>query len=108
MAFKKNTQTTKKENAEQAEKKAFAVLVDSAHVINEKRVLFNAYVNGVKVDGFALCEYENQKKETGYIVQFPSRKASINGEEKYFNIVWFPISKELREDIVNQVFSLVG
>ena len=105
MAFKKNTT----DNTEaKSEKFTYAVTVDSAHVINDKRVLFNAYVNGVKIDGFALCEYENSEHKTGYIVQFPSRKASINGEEKYFNIVWFPISKELRENIVAQVFSLIG
>lgn len=95
-------------NAPEVAKVDYKVTVLSAKVINEKRVLFSANVNGIKVDGFALVEYTNQQKETNYLIQFPSRKGTVNGEDKYFNIVWFPISKELREGIVKQIFSLIG
>lgn len=92
----------------EAAKVDYIVKVLNAKVINEKRVLFSANVNGIKIDGFALIEYENQQKETNYLVQFPSRKGNVNGEDKYFNVVWFPISKELRKNIVDQIFSLIG
>ena len=105
MAFTKKNDGA---NAPEAAKTDYKVTVLSAKVINEKRVLFSANVNGIKIDGFALVEYTNQQQETNYLVQFPSRKGNINGEDKYFNVVWFPISKELRESIVNQIFSLIG
>lgn len=89
-------------------KYSYTVEVVSAKVINDNRVIFNALVNGVKIDGFALVEYTNQKKETGYLVQFPSRKGTKDGKETWFNTVWFPISKELRENIRTQVISLIG
>lgn len=86
----------------------YEVKVLSAKIINEKRVLFTANVNGIKIDGFALVEYTNQKEETNYLVQYPSRKGLKDGKEAYFNTVWFPISKELRKNIVEQIFSLIG
>ena len=110
MPFKKNTEEMPVEiQAEEPEAKAekitYTVEVTSAKVVSDKRAIFNATVNGIKIDGFALCEYTNQKKETGYMVQYPSRKGS---DGKYYHSVWFPVSKEIRESIVNQVLSLIG
>lgn len=93
------------ETKAEAEKITYKVEVTSAVVVSEKRAIFNATVNGVKIDGFALCEYTNQQKQTGHLVQYPSRKGS---DGKYYHSVWFPISKEVRESIVNQVLSLLG
>lgn len=110
MAFKKSNKEATAEAVEmpveiKADKIDYNVEVTKATVLSEKRVVFNATVNGIKIDGFGLCEYENQKKETGYMVQYPSRKGS---DGKYYHSVWFPISKEVRENIVNQVLSLIG
>lgn len=107
MGFKKNDAEMPVEIKEDP-KYSYTVEVTSAKVINDNRVIFNAVVNGIKIDGFALVEYTNQKKETGYLIQFPSHKVVKDGKESWFHTVWFPISKELRENIKNQVISLIG
>ena len=107
MAFKKNDAELPVE-IKADDKVTYKVEVLTAKVISETRVLFSANVNGVKIDGFALVEYTNQQKVTGYLIQFPSHKVVKDGKESWFHTVWFPISKELRENIKNQVISLIG
>lgn len=104
MAFKKNDAELPVE-IKADDKVTYTVEVLTVKVISETRVLFSANVNGVKIDGFALVEYTNQKQEVGHLVQYPSRKGS---DGKYRNCVWFPISRELRENIYKQVVSLIG
>lgn len=103
MAFTKKT--TEQQDVPVEIKQDYIINVDRATIVNEKRVLFTATVNGIKIDGLALIEYVNQAGETGYMVQMPSRKGKDN---KWYNTVFFPISKENKQKIIDQVFSLIG
>lgn len=102
MAFKTNKQAEQapadKERIEYKVKVTRVVLTDS-----EKRVLFDADVNGVSISGFGFCEYENQQHVKGTMVQFPQRK----GNDKYYKIVWFPVSRELKDDIEKQICAII-
>lgn len=101
MAFK--TANTDK-NEQQGEKIAYTVEVTRVTLTeNEHRVLFDAKVNGVSISGFGFCEYTNQQQEQGTLVQFPQRK----GKDKYYNIVWFPVSRELKADIEKQICKFI-
>lgn len=106
MAFK--TADTHK-NEQQGEKIAYTVEVTRVTLTeNEHRVLFDARVNGVSISGFGFCEYTNQQGEQGNMVQFPQRKGKgSTGEAKYYNIVWFPVSRELKEDIEKQICKFI-
>lgn len=106
MAFK--TADTNK-NEQQGEKIAYTVEVTRVTLTeNEHRVLFDAKVNGVSISGFGFCEYTNQQGEQGTMVQFPQRKGKDNtGAAKYYNIVWFPVSRELKADIEKQICKFI-
>ena len=106
MAFK--TSGTNK-NEQQCEKIAYTVEVTRVTLTeNEHRVLFDAKVNGVSISGFGFCEYTNQQGEQGNLVQFPQRKGKDStGAAKYYNIVWFPVSRELKEDIEMQICKFI-
>lgn len=108
MPFKTNKQTEQapadKERIEYKVKVTRVVLTDS-----DKRVLFDADVNGVSISGFGFCEYENQQHVKGTMVQFPQRKGKDgNGADKYYKIVWFPVSRELKEDIEKQICKFIN
>lgn len=106
MAFK--TAGTNK-NEQQGEKITYTVEVTRVTLTeNEHRVLFDAKVNGVSISGFGFCEYTNQQGEQGTMVQFPQRKGKDStGAAKYYNIVWFPVSRELKEDIEKQICKFI-
>lgn len=96
---KKTTEENTKVSATYNVEVTKVILTDS-----DKRVLFNAKVNGISVDGFGFVEYTNKEGQTGFMVQYPSRKfKGKDGKEGYSNVVWFPISKDLRDDIKGQI-----
>lgn len=107
MPFKTNKQAeqapAEKERNEYHVKVTRVVLTDS-----EKRVLFDADVNGVSISGFGFCEYENQQHIKGTMVQFPQRKGKDStGADKYYKIVWFPVSREVKDDIEKQICAII-
>lgn len=107
MVFKTNKQAeqapAEKECIEYHVKVTRVVLTDS-----EKRVLFDADVNGVSISGFGFCEYENQQHVKGTMVQFPQRKGKDgNGTDKYYKIVWFPVSRKLKDNIEKQICAII-
>jgi DNA-binding cell septation regulator SpoVG len=90
----------KKQNNDTVDYKA---LVTRAKEVKEGSVAFDMEVNGVKIYGCWYNEYKNKKGEDGVMLSFPSYKSG----DKYYSHCWFPISKELREDIVAQIEKLV-
>lgn len=73
---------------------------------NDDCVIIDICVNGVSIDSCALKELtvkkdgEKYKKgDTCYVLQFPQKKVG----DKYFNHVWFPLSTETMQNIVDQV-----
>ncbi len=69
------------------------------------KIMFDIIVRGVAVQGMCFQSYTNAQGEKGDMITFPSYKAK-NG--KYYNHAWFPITKELKDDIIKQIDSLIG
>lgn len=101
----------KKSTATNNESKVtYKVEVTRAKEVKEGRVVFDAKVNGVSVSGLTYVEYTNSKGEDGTLISFPSVKGKNkdeNGNDVYYNTVWFPISKELKDDIIAQLEKLL-
>ena len=96
---------TKNENAT-TNKVDYNVRVLSARATkNDKIVMIDIDVNGVKIKSCMLKELEvkndGQKYKKGdicFVLQFPSEKVG----DKYYNRCWFPISNDLMQDILKQ------
>lgn len=101
---------TKKASSNEQERQVYNVEVTKVFLTDsDKRVLFNAKVNGVSIESFGFIEYTNKEGQTGYMVQYPSRKyKNKEGKDAYSNTVWFPISKELRDDIKAQIDKILA
>lgn len=103
MALKKNV-SKEVEN----EKVDFNVEVLRAKYFEKKGkspwVSFDLKVNGVKIYNMTLREYTNKEGEEGIMIGFPSRQGS---DGKYYTHAWFPISRELTDEIVKQVNELI-
>ena len=79
---------------------------------DDSAVMMDLDINGVQIKSCTLkevvCKKDGEVHKKGdicYIVNFPSRKAKNN---KYYNIVWCPLSNDHIEDIVKQVQSLLS
>lgn len=70
----------------------------------DKKIRFNARVNGVTIYGMQYIEYVNQEGQAGSMIVPPSYKGN-NGQ--YYNNAWFPISKELKADMEKQLEALL-
>ena len=70
----------------------------------EKKINFNARVNGVTIYGMQYIEYVNKEGQPGSMIVPPSYKGS-NGQ--YYNNAWFPISRELKAEIEKQLDALL-
>lgn len=101
--------TENKEVKESA--RSYEVKVDAARTTkNDKVVMIDLDVNGVKIKSCCLKEVTVKKTGTKYkagdiiyLVQFPSDKVGDN----YYNRVWFPITNDHIADIVRQVKELL-
>lgn len=78
---------------------------------NDKIVMVDLDVNGVKVKSCILKELTVKKDgtvhkagDTVYKLDFPAEKVG----EKYFNMVWFPVSNDNLAKIIGQVKSLLS
>ena len=77
----------------------YSVTVTSARSVKENRVSFTMVVNGVTIYGNSLIEYKNKEGNKGMMISFPSWK----GEKGYNDYIFFPITKELKENIIEQI-----
>ena len=96
-------------------KREYECIVTRAKEIKEGTVSFDMEVNGVKVYG---CWYKEGTSSNGkeyQIVDLPQEKEyqivdlsqkKGNGR-KYYSIAWFPMSKEVRENIIEQLQKMV-
>lgn len=104
--------TEKKEVKADAQAKVdYNITVEAARTTkNDRIVMVDLNVNGVKVKSCILKELTVKKDGTVhkagdivYKLDFPAEKVG----EKYFNMVWFPVSNENLEKIIDQVKSLL-
>lgn len=82
----------------------YKVKVDRVQAIKQDTYAFDMTVNGIKIYG---CFYRQGIKDgkAWSLISFPSHKGKDN---KYYNYVQFPISAELKQEIENQMTSLLG
>lgn len=92
----------KKQNDENT-KVEYTVEVTRAKETKEGTVAFDMTVNGVKIYGCWYNEYKTKEGKDGVMLSFPSYKAG----DKYYSHCWFPISKELKDNIIAQIEKLV-
>lgn len=85
----------------------FDIKVTKAKVISEGRVNFNIVVNGVSIYGMHLVEYTNKDGQPGTLINFPQWKGEKDGQTTYNNYCFFPISKELKEDIIKKIDEVI-
>ena len=91
---------------ESTDKLTYNVTVTAARATkNEHIVMVDLVVNGVKISSCMIKETtvkaDGEKYKKGdicFILQFPSEKVG----DKWFNRVWFPVSNELMQDILDQ------
>lgn len=99
-------------NEKKEAKKEYVVKVDAARTTkNDSIVMVDLDINGVKIKSCMLKEVECKKDgkthkagDICYVVNFPSEKGK---NDKYYNIVWCPLSNDNIDDIVKQVQSLL-
>lgn len=90
---------------ESKEEKKMNYDVSVTHVRKkDKKVLFDLVVNGVTIYNMTYREYKNSNGEEGTMLSFPSYK---NGE-KYYNNVFFPIYKDIKDFIVKEIEKAVS
>ena len=103
-----NMSYTKKQAANAATEGKDIFTIDQVSILRAKEfetekasfVSFDMSVRGIKIYGMTLRKYTNSEGVEGDMISFPSRKGT---DGKYYDYVWFPISKELREGIINKV-----
>ncbi|MBO7693776.1 MAG: hypothetical protein J6T10_14240 [Methanobrevibacter sp.] len=99
--------TTKKES----KKQEYNVIVERAIATkNENIVIIVLNVNGVKINNCILKKVTVSKDGPKYkkgdecvILSFPSEKVKDN----YYNLAWFPVTSEIKDDIVKQTNDLL-
>lgn len=107
MAIKKNTnKTTTNENTVASNIK-YNCKVTRAGWVTDDSLAFDMIVNGVTIYG---CWYRAGVKdgEEWEVLNFPSYKGKGKYADRYFTHTWFPINAELKNDIINQITSLLG
>lgn len=82
----------------------YKVEILTAKAVKDGRAVFDMNVNGVKIYGCWFTEYTNKDGQAGTMVSFPSYKGN-NGT--YYSHAWFPVSKELKDDIEKQIEKLL-
>lgn len=92
----------KKQNNEN--KVEFKATVLKAKEVKDGKVTFDMEVNGIKIYSCWYNEYKNKSGKEGTMLSFPSYKGS---DGNYYNYVWFPISQEMKNDIIAQIEKLV-
>lgn len=85
------------------ESKKYDVQVTRAKEVKEGSVAFDMEVNGITIYGCWYNEYKTKEGKDGTLISFPSYK----NNDKYYNHVWFPVSAELKADIIAQIEKLV-
>lgn len=101
MAFKKNEQTEEKTNYEVEVLTAREFKPASKKI--DTSIGFSMKVNGITIYN---CIYNvgTSKKGDWDAINFPQVKGK---DDNYYNLVWFPITQELKDEIVKQLSNMV-
>ena len=101
MAFKKNEQTEERTNFEVEVLTAREFKPTSKKI--DTSIGFSMKVNGITIYN---CIYNAGKSKKGDwdAINFPQVKGK---DDSYYNLVWFPITQELKDEIVKQLEAMV-
>ena len=100
----KRNQNQQQQEAQQ-ERTFFNCKVTRVRETQNGAIYFDMEVNGVCISEFRYVEYKTKEGKDGQMISFPSYQSKKN--QKWYNYVWFPISKELRESIEVQISDLL-
>lgn len=100
----KRNQNQQQDNQQQ-ERTVFNCKVTHVRETQNGAIYFDMTVNGVCISELRYVEYKTKEGKDGQMVSFPSYQSKKN--QKWYNYVWFPISKELRESIEVQISDLL-
>ena len=109
MAFNKKSTGTNENK--KTETKTYFVEVTKVRPLKDRDdvVFFNADINGVSVNDLKFIFSKNKEGNEGSMISFPSEKyEDKDGNTKYRNFAFFPISAELKQNILEQIESLLG
>lgn len=105
MLKRNNQQQETKQQEAQQERTVFNCIVTRVRETQNGAIYFDMEVNGVCISELRYVEYKTKDGKDGQMVSFPSYQSKKN--QKWYNYVWFPISKELRESIEVQISDLL-
>ena len=91
---------------ENTAKVTYEVKVTRAHAFDKEQhqISFDIEVNGVSISNMRAVDYVNKEGKEGTMVNFPDRKGK---DGNFYNYCFFPISKELRENILDQIAEIL-
>lgn len=93
-----------KKNEQTVSSSKFDVTVTRAREIkkedNEQVIAFDINVNGITIYGMIYRSGISENNKEYELISFPARKGT---DGKYYNHVWFPISRELQNGIIEQI-----
>lgn len=97
----------KTSNTTNTEKVEYIVTDIKKKVDTDKGCIFDFKVNGVAINGASLFEYTKDGVDD-CMINFPgvkdkNGKKDDNGYDVYYRSCWFPISKELRHSIYEEL-----
>ena len=103
--------SAKEAKQEESAKRSYEIKVEAARATkNDAIVMVDLEVNGIKIKSCMLKEAtvtkdgdKYKKGDKCYFLNFSSEKVG----DKYYNRVWFPVSNENMQDILDQVKSLL-
>ena len=107
MAFKTTTETNNTTYPVE-DKTTYTVKVIKVRPVKDKDniVFFSANVNGVQIYDMKFIFYtDSETGEEKSMIGFPSDKYNdkATGEEKFANKAYFPVSDELKADVLSQI-----
>lgn len=105
MLKRNNQQQETKQQETGQERTVFDCKVTRVRETQNGAIYFDMTVNGVCISELRYVEYKTKEGKDGQMVSFPSYQSKKN--QKWYNYVWFPISKELRESIEVQISDLL-
>ena len=99
----KRNQNQQQDN--QQERTVFDCKVTRVRETQNGAIYFDMEVNGVCISECRYVEYKTKEGKDGQMISFPSYQSQKN--KKWYNYVWFPVSRELRESIEVQISDLL-
>lgn len=104
--LKRNNQQQETTQETQQERTVFDCKVTRVRETQNGAIFFDMTVNGVCISELRYVEYTTKEGKDGQMISFPSYQSKKN--QKWYNYVWFPIPKELREKIEVQISDLLS